>query len=294
MVMQKLMAADILKKVKLFMLKRPKWIKHSIASYHPILYTLIINMRRLERRIEWVLDNHQYSKEISNGNLEHRVKKHQSVLVRRLASNIDIQLQYNKIENLKIVIQNIDGIQIYPGETFSFYKLVGKPTSKRGFKTGMELVRGRAHPGIGGGICQASNLIYWLALHSPLEVIERHHHSFDPFPDQGRILPFSSGATVMYNYRDLRFKNNTPHVFQLRLWLDKKCLNGDLRCSNRLRYSYSVYEKNHHFERNNGKYFRSNELWRRVIDKDNEGRTIEHEHLVSNYAEVMYTPVQER
>jgi len=35
--------------------------------------------------------------------------------------------------------------------------------------------------------------------------IERHHHSFDPFLDTGRVLPFASGAIVMYNYRDLRF-----------------------------------------------------------------------------------------
>ena len=32
------------------------------------------------------------------------------------------RLQLNKIDNLKIVIQKIDGIKIYPGETFSFYK----------------------------------------------------------------------------------------------------------------------------------------------------------------------------
>ncbi|MFJ8513275.1 VanW family protein [Lysinibacillus xylanilyticus] len=47
--------------------------------------------------------------------------------------------------------------------------------------------------GVGGGICQLANLLYWMALHTPLIVTERHHHSFDPFPDSGRTLPFGSG-----------------------------------------------------------------------------------------------------
>ena len=49
---------------------------------------------------------------------------------------------------------------------------------------------GEVKTSIGGGICQLANLLYWMALHTPLEVIERHHHSFDPFPDSGRTLPF--------------------------------------------------------------------------------------------------------
>jgi len=276
------------------MLKRPKWIKTSLATYHPLLYTVIVCFRRIERRFEWLLDKHRYSNERIKGKLECRVKKHQSVLVRKLSCDNDYQLQLNKVDNLKIIIKQLDGILIYPGETFSFCKIVGKPTRRKGFKLGMELSRGCAWPGIGGGICQASNLIYWFALHSPLEVIERHHHSFDPFPDQGRIIPFASGATVMYNYRDLRLRNNTPHIFQFKLWLDKKCLNGELRCSKRLRYSYSVYEKNHRFEQKNNQFFRSNELWRRIIDKENGGKTIDHEFVTSNYAEVKYIPTSER
>ncbi len=276
------------------MIKRPKWIKRSFATYHPLLYSLVVYIKRIERHLEWIFDKHKYSSNRSEDILENRVKKHQSVLIRKLSESEDKMLQINKIENLKIVIENLNGIIISPGETFSFYKLVGKPTKKRGFLEGMELSRGCARPGIGGGICQASNLIYWLALHSPLEIIERHHHSFDPFPDQGRILPFASGATVMYNYRDLRLKNDTLHEFQLKFWLDKKCLNGELRCSNFLRYSYSVYEKDHRFVEENNQIFRGNELWRRVIDKKDGGKTINHEFIISNFAEVKYIPTKKK
>jgi len=275
------------------MIKRPKWLKRSLATYNPFLYTLIVQIKRMERYLRLLLDNHKYSRSFAAEGLNYRVKKHQSVLIRKTSNDEDFQLQINKVENLKIVIQQIDSVLIKPGETFSFYKLVGKPIAKRGFIVGMELSQGCARPGVGGGICQASNLIYWLALHSPLEVVERHHHSFDPFPDENRVLPFASGATVMYNYRDLRLRNNTPHTFQIKLWLDNKCLNGDLRCSNWLTYSYTVYEKNHRFEEKKGKYFRANELWRKKLDKKS-GKILDREFIVSNYAEVKYVPSPEK
>ena len=44
-------------------------------------------------------------------------------------------LQYNKIDNLKIVVERINGTLIKPGETFSFCKTVGLPTKKKGYKT---------------------------------------------------------------------------------------------------------------------------------------------------------------
>ncbi|MDP3641159.1 MAG: VanW family protein [Alphaproteobacteria bacterium] len=67
--------------------------------------------------------------------------------------------QTNKITNLKIAALQINGLLIKPGETFSFCKTVGRPTKKKGYLEGMELSRGKAQPGIGGGVCQLSNLL---------------------------------------------------------------------------------------------------------------------------------------
>ncbi|MCP4163358.1 MAG: VanW family protein [Deltaproteobacteria bacterium] len=271
------------------MIKRPKFIPKPISTYHSVLYKLAVGFRKFERHLNWLLSSCKFADKTGADKLKYRVKKHQSVLIRK-SKGIDLKLQENKVENLKIVINRLNGVIINPGETFSFWKLVGKPTKRRGFKMGMELSCGEAREGIGGGICQVSNLIYWLILHSPLKVAERHHHSFDPFPDNGRVLPFASGATVMYNYKDFQFKNCTPYKVQLNFWLDKKCINGEIRASELFKYSYSVYEEKHFFEKVNGNYFRSNQLWRRVIDKENGGMTIDHEYIVTNYAEVKYTP----
>lgn len=259
-----------------------------LSQVHPLFYFLSVWAHRLHRYGRWVCGGQRFAAEQTAERLPYRVKKHQSVLIKKLGDS-DLQLQYNKVENLRIALRRIDGLLIRPGETFSFCQRVGLPTRRKGYLPGMELSLGEARAGIGGGICQISNLLYWLALHSPLTVVERHHHSFDPFPDEGRVLPFASGATVFYNYRDLQIKNDTPHTFQIRLWLSAKCLEGELRVDAVLPHSYHVYEREHAFLRREGKYFRKNELWRDTIDK-RASRVVHTECVVKNFAEVKYVP----
>jgi vancomycin resistance protein VanW len=260
-----------------------------LSQYHPSLYFLAVWVRRVKRYAEWYMGRYAYVAVRSEGKLPYRVKKHQSVLIRKLGDS-DMQLQINKVKNLSIALQKINGAIIKPGETFSFCKLVGLPTRRKGYVEGMELSFGKARPGIGGGLCQIANLIHWMVMHSPLTITERHHHSFDPFPDCGRVLPFGSGATVFYNYRDYRFTNNTPYTFQINLWLTEKCLEGELRISEELDYAYHVFEKEHQFIRIGDTFFRKNEIWRNKILKFEGGRVVDTELLTSNFARVAYTP----
>ncbi len=260
-----------------------------LSQRHPILYFFAVWTRRLRRYGDWYFDNKKYAKQRTTEKLAFRIKKHQSVLLKKLGES-DMQLQVNKVTNLNIATKQIDGILIRPGETFSFCKLVGLPTKRKGYLLGMELTFGEARAGIGGGICQISNLIHWLVIHSPLTVTERYHHSFDPFPDDGRVLPFGSGATVFYNYRDYQFTNNTDHTFQINLWFTDKCLEGELRIDNELNYAYHVIEKDHQFLKIDGQYYRKNEIWRDKILKFKSGQIVETELITKNFARVTYTP----
>lgn len=260
-----------------------------ISQRHPALYFLAVWTRRLQRYAGWYLGNKSYAVERTEEKLPYRIKKHQSVLLKKLGDS-DRQLQINKVTNLKIAVKRLNGILIRPGETFSFCKLVGLPTRRKGYLPGMELSFGQARPGTGGGICQISNLIHWLVLHSPLTVTERHHHSFDPFPDDGRVLPFGSGATVFYNYRDYQFTNQTDHCFQFHFWFSEKCLEGELRIDTELDYAYHVFEKEHAFLKIDGQYFRRNEIWRQKILKFKSGQVIETALVTKNFARVTYTP----
>jgi vancomycin resistance protein VanW len=260
-----------------------------LSQRHPTLYYIAVGLRRIQRKIQWYVDRKKYSSILSEEKLSFRIKKHQSVLLKKLGES-DQQLQINKVMNIRLAIKNINGTIIKPGETFSFCKLVGLPTRSKGYLEGMELSFGEARPGIGGGICQISNLIHWLVMHSPLSVTERYHHSFDPFPDDGRVLPFGSGATVFYNYRDYQFTNNTEFIFQINLWLTEKCLEGELRIDQELDYAYHVFEKDHQFMKIDGQFFRKNEIWREKILKFQGGKVVETELLTKNFARVTYEP----
>ncbi len=265
--------------------------KKLLSQRHPIFYFISVWEKRIRRQILWRIDSKKYTKAQSKEKLPFRVKKHQSKLLKKLGDT-DMVLQYNKIDNLKIVVEKVNGTIIKPGETFSFCKTVGLPTKKKGFKLGMELSFGEAKAGIGGGICQSSNLMHWLALHSPLTINERHHHSFDPFPDDGRVLPYASGATVFYNYLDFQLTNNTQWTFQINLWLTDKLLEGEIRVCEELDFAYHVKERNHRFIKRGDEFFRTNEIWRNKIAKFKSGKLIETEMVFKNFGRVKYVPEQ--
>lgn len=260
-----------------------------LSQRHPVFYFISVWEKRIRRQLKWIYDRKKYTKTKSSEKLPYRVKKHQSRLLKKLGES-DMILQYNKIDNLKIVVEKINGTLIKPGETFSFCKTVGLPTKRKGFKLGMELSFGEAKAGIGGGICQSSNLMHWLALHSPLTINERHHHSFDPFPDDGRVLPFASGATVFYNYLDFQLTNNTKWTFQINLWLSDKLLEGEIRINEDLDFVYHVFEKNHKFLKKDNQFYRTNELWRTKNAKFRSGELIDTEFLFKNFGKVKYEP----
>lgn len=241
------------------------------------------------RCIQWYTDDKKYARIKNATPLTCRIKKHQSVLIKKLGHNNE-QLQINKVTNLKIAARQITGVLIRPGETFSFCKLVGFPSKQKGYLKGMELSFGEARAGTGGGICQVSNLLHWLVIHSPLTVTERYHHSFDPFPDDGRVLPFGSGATVFYNYRDFQFRNDTPYTFQINLWFTQKCLEGELRINQELDFAYHVEEREHQFLKIGTTFYRKNEIWRHKIDKWQSGKILATELITKNFARVTYVP----
>jgi len=97
-----------------------------LSQRHPLLYFLAVWTRRLRCYGDWYFDNKKYAKQRTSEKLAFRIKKHQSVLLKKLGES-DMQLQVNKVTNLNIATKQIDGILIRPGETFSFCKLVGLP-----------------------------------------------------------------------------------------------------------------------------------------------------------------------
>lgn len=264
-----------------------------LSSYHPLLYKMRVWQRRLFRYISWYCSRRVYSRQcFPEQRLRHRYIKHTSKLIRRLGDS-DIALQHNKVVNIKLAVETMNGITIKPGEYFSFCRLVGRPDKKRGFVEGMELSFGEARSGVGGGICQLSNLIHWMAIHSPLQVVERANHSFDPFPDNGRVLPFGSGAAIFYNFIDLVLHNPTDRTFQFVFNVGEHQLEGELLCSEERDAKYHVYQKEHRFVQEKDYVYRENEIWRDVMTKGHNPQFLSSECLYKNRVIVKYPVMAE-
>lgn len=245
----------------------------------------------LKQRMFWTFGRDRFATLKSGAELPYEVMRHQSVLLRKL-KDVDMQLQHNKTTNLRLAADKIHGIVLKPGETFSFWRLVGRPTAAKGYLTGLTLSNGKIGTGVGGGLCQMGNLIYWMALHTPLTVVKRWRHSYDVFPDNNRLLPFGSGATLSYNYIDLQLRNDTDQLFQLNIWLSDKNLHGAICTDRSLNKVYKVYEKEHRFELQWwGGYTRHNQIWRKILDADS-GETAD-ELVTENHAIMMYNPLIE-
>lgn len=118
----------------------------------------------------------------------------------------------NRLTNLKLTCNKINGTIVKAGSEFSFYKVVGPSEAKDGYKIADALdADGNTIKLIGGGNCQVSTTIYNAALGtSGLKVTERHEHSNDvPYIENGK------DAAVAYGHLDLKFKNTNNYDIKL-------------------------------------------------------------------------------
>lgn len=240
------------------------------------------------RHMLWLTMNRQFAKDRQLRELPFVYFTHKTPLLRKL-KDVDMWMQYNKITNLKLAADKINGVLLRPGEVFSYWKLIGKPSGRKGYVDGMILRSGAFHAGTGGGLCQLSNLIFWMTIHTPLTVTERHRHSYDVFPDSNRTQPFGSGATCFYPHGDLMIRNNTQDTYQLLVWVDEEYLHGQWRVSSKPEYRYEIIERNHEMRSEFwGGYSRHNELYQQQFDLENN--LLNEQLIVQNSAIMMYEP----
>lgn len=252
----------------------------------PVTYAVSVIRLRLKRHMENTFSPVKFAKTRDEA-LPVVVYKHTSLIRRRLG-NVDMQLQENKSVNLSLTAPKINGILIRPQETFSFWVLVGNCSKRKGYKEGLTISSGMPSKGIGGGLCQFTNFLHWLVLHSPLEIVEHHHHDdIDMFPDYGRQVPFGCGTSICYNHADYRFKNNTNTTFQIVVYTTETHLCGELRASESQSISYHIAEEDACFVQLDDGYYRRNTIVRQVVDK-RTGNELKKEVIKHSNAKVLY------
>ena len=253
----------------------------------PLTYKISRVKEITKRHMKNIVSNTKLAKTKDKEMLPVLLKKHKS-LIRRKLNNVDLQLQENKAKNLSLACPKVTNILIKPGETFSFWKLVGELTEKGGYLNGVTIKNGYPNSDVGGGMCQFTNLIHWLVLHVDLDIVEHHHHNgLDLFPDYKRQIPFGTGTSIVYNYLDYRFKNNTNKTYQLITYTTNEYLCGEIRTTEPLDIKIHIREEEAYFYEQDNKYYRHNKIYRKVIDKVT-GNIKEDKLILENHAKVMY------
>lgn len=112
--------------------------------------------------------------------------------------------------NVKLAGESCNGVVLNDGDVFDYNAVVGKRTTDRGFGAAPAYVNGETVDTIGGGICQVSSTIYYAALLSNLEIVERYAHRYAP-----SYITWGMDATVSWGGPEFRFKNDTGYPVRL-------------------------------------------------------------------------------
>lgn len=120
--------------------------------------------------------------------------------------------------NIQLAANAINNHVVFPGQTFSFNRVVGKRTSQKGYLPAPIIVKGELSEGIGGGICQVSSTLFNAVDNSGLKIVQRFSHS-----KSVRYVPKGRDATVSWYGPDFRFMNkyNQPILIKAKTFEGK-------------------------------------------------------------------------
>jgi vancomycin resistance protein YoaR len=126
--------------------------------------------------------------------------------------------------NISTGASQFDGVVIMPGETFSFWDLLGPVTVERGYAYAGAIINNRSDESvIGGGLCQVSTTIFNAVSRQGYEIVERHAHGYyiDRYPIGYDAAVFSPGV-------DFKWRNDTSNPVFIFSWSGDTSLTIDV------------------------------------------------------------------
>lgn len=253
------------------------------------VFPFLLPLRKWQRKklfyLEMLLDGNRYAKKKSEIILPNTVFETSSLMLNE-NSGFDMQYQINKVHNLKLAAKTINKVIIAPNDTFSFWQLVRWADRYEKYKDGLNLVDGKIIGSYGGGLCQLSNMLFWMFLHTPLTVIERHGHAVESFPSTTEDLPCGTDATINEGWLDLKVRNETENSFQIEVSFDDSFMYGRILSETPVNMDYRVYNSTVFYIKRNEKNYQVATVCRSETDKKT-GKQIEKE-LYINKCEIAY------
>lgn len=150
----------------------------------------------------------------------------------------------NRIHNMQLAANKIDGLIIQPQQIFGFWNRVPRPIIKNGFRSGPMLVRGKLINDVGGGLCQISTTLFNALLCGNFEVLERSNHSIDAHGEK-RFFTLGQDATVAYGYKDLIVRNisTIPLLLRLQVFPEKAQVTARVWATEAIPFEVKVESK---------------------------------------------------
>lgn len=111
----------------------------------------------------------------------------------------------NRIHNIKVGAEAVDGMLIAPGEEFSLVETLGEIDAAAGYLPELVIKNNKTIPEYGGGLCQVATTIFRSALESGLPITARQNHSYRV----SYYEPAGTDAAVYDPWPDVRFLNDT-------------------------------------------------------------------------------------
>ncbi len=126
--------------------------------------------------------------------------------------------------NIATGSSQFDGVVIMPGQTFSFWTLLGPVTTERGYAYAGAIIQNRSDENvIGGGLCQVSTTMFNAVARLGYEIVERHEHGY-----LVERYPLGLDAAVFDPGLDFRWKNDTASPVFLWSWVSDTSVTFDV------------------------------------------------------------------
>lgn len=116
----------------------------------------------------------------------------------------------NRNINLSVACKSINGVILYPGDSFSYNKTLGPRNAENGYKPGPSYAGNQTVYTYGGGICQVSSALYYCTLVADLEIVTRENHSFVQ-----DYVPLGVDAVVSWGTLDFVFRNDSDRPIRI-------------------------------------------------------------------------------
>lgn len=211
-----------------------------LTQYFPWLLPLRRTQKKWTFYSKMKFDGRKYAKQLTEERLSHCLFECRFKLYNP-HSGLDAIYQENKVYNLKLAVQTLNGLVIRPSEYFSFWQCVRHADAQTPYKDGLFMENDVLLTAPGGGLCLLSNQLFWMFLHSPMAIVERMGHRVKSFPDHALK---GVDATIYEGWIDLKVKNKTLYNYQLNFEFTEDELIGRIYSEVDLGIVYSVENKN--------------------------------------------------